>query len=152
MKLRLLFALVALSVAPLALAQVNVGDAWARATVPAQKTSGAFLRIQSAQPATLIGVESVAAHSVEIHQMRRDGDVMRMRQVKALALPAGTQVELKPDGYHLMLIGLKQPLSAGQHIPLRLTIQHADKKTEIVEVQAEVRALGAAAPTAHDMH
>jgi copper(I)-binding protein len=152
MKLRLGFAIVALSVAPLALAQVNVSDAWARATVPAQKTSGAFLRIESAQPSILIGIDSAAARSVEIHQMRRDGDVMRMRQVKALVLPPGTPVELKPDGYHLMLIDLKRPLSAGEHIPLRLKIQHADKKTEIVEVQAEVRALGAPASNAHDMH
>lgn len=152
MKLRLLSTIVALSVAPLALAQVSVSDAWARATVPAQKSSGAFMRIESAQPATLIGVDSAVAGSVEIHQMRRDGDVMRMRQVKALDLPAGKQIELKPDSYHLMLLDLKQPLSAGEHIPLRLKIRHADKKTEIVEVQAAVHALGAAAPMRHGMH
>ena len=77
--------------------------------------------------------------------MRMEGDVMRMRAVQRIALPAGRKVELKPGGYHVMLVDLKQPLAKGDKVPLTLRVEGADKKVTSIEVQAEVRDLTAAA-------
>ena len=97
------------------LAQVEVQSPWARATVPGQKTAGAYLQLKSAQGANLIGAESPVAAIVEVHEMRMEGNVMRMRAVPRLELPAGKLVELKPGGYHIMLIDLRQPLKNGRY-------------------------------------
>ncbi len=128
-----------------AFAQVEVRSAWVRGTVQGQKASGAYLEITSREAATLIGAESPAAGKAEIHEMRMEGDVMRMRAAPRIELPAGRTVELRPGGYHVMLIDLKRPLVKGDKVPLRLRIEGADKKMQTVEVQAEVRDLTAAA-------
>lgn len=132
-------------------AQTTVQDAWVRGTVAGQQASGAFMRLSSAQGARLVAAASPVAATVEIHEMRMDGGVMRMSAVPALELPAGQAVELRPGGYHVMLLGLKQPLKAGDTVPLTLTVEGRDGRREAVEVKAEVRALGAApAPAGHD--
>ncbi len=123
-------------------AQVSVGQAWARATVAQQKVSGAFLRLKSAKAGRLVEVRSPVAGRVEMHEMAMAGDTMRMREVAGIELPAGQWVELKPGGYHLMLMDLKRPIQAGEKLPLTLVIEGADKKRQSVEVQAEARALG----------
>ncbi|MBI2959810.1 MAG: copper chaperone PCu(A)C [Betaproteobacteria bacterium] len=120
-------------------AQVEVKSAWSRATVSAQKTAGAYMQLKSAQAASLVDAESPAAAAVEVHEMRMDGNVMTMRRVRKLDLPAGKVVELKPGGIHLMLIDLKQPLKKGESVSLRLKIEGKDKKVSTVEVKAEVR-------------
>lgn len=120
-------------------AQVEVKSAWSRATVPGQKTSSAYMQLKSAQAASLVGAQSPAAAIVELHEMRMDGNVMTMRRVRKLDLPAGKMVELKPGGIHLMLIDLKQPLRKGDSVPLTLKIEGRDKKVTTVEVRAEVR-------------
>lgn len=120
-------------------AQVEVKSAWVRGTVAAQKTTGAYMEITSAQGARLVGAESTAAGMVEVHEMSMDKNVMRMRAVPKLDLPAGKTVEIKPGGYHMMLIDLKRPLKKGDSVPLRLKIENKDKTVWTVEVKAEVR-------------
>lgn len=132
----------ALLVSPVALAQVTVAEPWVRGTVPAQKATGAFMKITSKQDAKLVGAASPAAKVVEVHEMAMKGNVMEMRAIDALPLPAGKAVELKPGGYHVMLIDLVKPLGKGDTVPVTLTIQDKDGRKSTVEVKAEVRALG----------
>lgn len=128
-------------------AQVEVKSAWVRGTVAAQKTTGAYMEISSARDASLVGAESTAAGALEVHRMTMDKNVMRMRAVPRLELPAGKTVELKPGGYHMMLIDLKKPLKKGDSVPIRLKIENKDKTVSTVEVKAEVRDL--TAPSEH---
>jgi copper(I)-binding protein len=120
-------------------AQVNVSDAWVRGTVPGQKATGAFMQLKSVDGGALVSVQSPVAGSVEIHEMRMEGNVMRMRVIPKLELPAGQTVELKPGGYHVMLIDLKVPLRKGDTVPITLKLQGKDGKPQDVEVKAEVR-------------
>jgi periplasmic copper chaperone A len=139
----IMLVLAALASVP-ALAQVEAKSAWVRGTVGAQKTTGAYLEITSAQGGSLIGAESASAGAVEVHEMRMDGNVMRMRAIPRLDLPAGKTVALKPGGYHIMLIDLKRPLKKGDTVPLKLKVENKDKSVSVIEVKAEVRE--AAAP------
>ncbi|MEO7403778.1 MAG: copper chaperone PCu(A)C [Burkholderiales bacterium] len=130
------------ALAQLPTASVTVRDAWARGTAGGQRASGAFMFLKSPEDAALIGAESAAAKVVEVHEMRIDDkQVMRMRQVDRIALPAGREVELKSGGYHIMLIDLITPLKPGDKFPLRLLVEGRDKKVRQVEVQVEVRDL-----------
>jgi len=131
--------LAAASVPLCAQAQVEVKNAWVRSTVPAQTASGAFMEITSREAALLVGVSTPAADSAEVHEMRMDGNVMKMRAVDKLVLPAGKPVVLGPGGYHLMLLGLKQPLKTGSKVPLALQIESAGGKRSTVNVSADVR-------------
>lgn len=126
-----------------ALAQVTVGEPWVRATVAAQKATGAFMTLTSVQPTKLVGVSSPAAGTVEVHEMKMENDMMRMRQMPALDLPAGQAVKLAPGGYHLMLLDLKQPLKEGDKIPLTLEFEDAKKVRSKVVVDAPVKPLSA---------
>jgi copper(I)-binding protein len=129
-----------LSAAPAA-AQTTVKDAWVRGTVPQQMATGLFAQITSAQGGRLVSAASPVAGVVEIHEMSMDGNVMKMRALpNGLALPAGKAVELKPGGYHVMLMDLKQPLKAGDTVPLTLVIEATDGKRETLQLQAPVRA------------
>lgn len=133
-------------------AQTTIDGAWVRGTVAQQKASGLFARITSAQGGRLVSASTPAAGVVEIHQMKMEGDVMRMGAVTALELPAGQAVELKPGGYHVMLMDLKAPLVAGQSVPVTFVVESRDGKRESVEVKAEVRALNAPAAAGHEGH
>ncbi len=130
--------------AQLASAQTTVKDAWVRGTVEQQKATGAFMQITSAQGGKLVAVQSPVAGVVEIHEMSMQGNVMSMHSIPDLALPAGQAVELKPGGYHVMMMDLKQPLKAGELVPLTLIVEGKDGKRESIEVKAPVKALGAA--------
>jgi hypothetical protein len=136
-------ALVLVAAAAPAWAQVTVSQPWVRGTVQGQKASGAFMQLKSAEGATLVGAQSPVAGVVEIHEMRMESNVMRMRAIPKLDLPAGQAVELKPGGYHVMLMDLKQPLKKGDTVPITLRIQGKDGKPQEVEVKAEVRDLAA---------
>lgn len=133
-------ALAAFSVSVFASAQVTVKEPWVRATAPHQIATGAFMQITSAKDARLVAAASPAG-TVEIHEMRMENHVMKMRQIDALALPAGQMVALKPGGYHLMLTKLAQPLKEGGTVALRLTVEYADRTRETVDVNAPVRPL-----------
>ncbi|MDN3921945.1 copper chaperone PCu(A)C [Roseateles violae] len=139
-----------LALAAQAQPQVKVEQAWVRATVAQQKATGAFFRLQSAADARLVEVKTPLAELVEIHEMAMDGDTMKMRPVASLELPAGKPVELKPGGYHLMLMALKKPIAAGEQLPLTLVFEDRDKKRQTVEIKAEARQLGA--PAAAHQH
>ncbi|MEO8298253.1 MAG: copper chaperone PCu(A)C [Burkholderiales bacterium] len=149
---RLTFLVTALLLAGAAQAQVTVTNAWVRGTATGQKTTGAFMTLTAPTDAKLVEVKSPAADIVEVHEMAMDNNVMKMRAVPALALPAGKAVELKPGGFHVMLIDLKQPLKAGDSVPLTLVIEGKDGKRETLAVKAEVRALGAPATPMDHKH
>jgi copper(I)-binding protein len=123
------------------MAQVTVKDPWVRATVSAQKATGAFMQITSAQDARLVEAKSPVAGVVEVHEMVMEKDVMKMRAVKGLDLPAGKTVELKPGGYHVMLMDLKEQMKEGATVPVTLVIEGKDKKRSTVEVKAPVKPL-----------
>jgi periplasmic copper chaperone A len=124
-------------------AQVSVSQAWVRGTVQGQKATGVFMQLKSADGAALVAAESPVAGVVEIHEMKMDNNVMKMRAVPKLDLPAGQAVDLKPGGYHVMLMNLKQPLKKGDSVQIKLKFQGKDGKPQEVEVKAEVRDLTA---------
>ncbi|HYF44510.1 MAG TPA: copper chaperone PCu(A)C [Ramlibacter sp.] len=131
-----------------------VENAWVRASVPGQRGTGGFMRITAREATQLVGVASPAAGVAEVHEMKMDGDVMRMRALPALDLPAGRTVELKPGGLHLMLQELRNPLQAGQTVPLTLVFRNARGVESRVQMQAPVavHAPGAAPAAAHHGH
>jgi periplasmic copper chaperone A len=120
-------------------AQVKVDDPWVRATVAPQKATGAFMQLTAAKPLKVVAASSPVAGVVEIHEMKMDDGVMKMRAVDALPLPAGQVVALKPGSYHVMLMGLKAPIKAGETVPLTLTVEGEDGKRTAVEVNAQAR-------------
>ncbi len=121
--------------APLLAQSVDVSGAWARATVPGQKATGAFMRLTSKDGARLVAINTPAAGVAEVHEMKMEEGVMRMRAVPGgLELPPGKTVELKPGGYHLMLMDLKQPLQKESTVALTLVFQDAkghESRTEL---------------------
>ena len=144
MKRSLNFLLLVL-VAGTAMAQTTVAEPWIRGTVAQQKATGLFAQITSAKGGRLVSASSPVAGAMEIHEMSMDGNVMKMRALpNGLDLPAGKPVALKPGGYHLMLLDLKQPLKAGDTVAVTLVIAGADKKRETVEIKVPVRALASA--------
>jgi len=134
----------ALLCAAAACAQVTVGNPWVRAPVPGQPAVGAYMEITSARTSYLIGCKSPLSRSAEVHETTMESGVMKMRPVKAIELPARQTIELKPGGYHIMLVGLKQPIKEGDTVPLTLIFESKDKTRETVEVKAPVRAFDAA--------
>ena len=133
---------------------VDVKDAWVRTSVQGQKATGAFMKITAKEGGTLVGVASPVAGVAEVHEMKMDGDVMRMRALpNGLALPAGKTVALTPGGYHVMLMDLKATLPKDSTIPLTLTFKNAKGEQSQVELKVPVAttAPGAAAgaPAAH---
>jgi hypothetical protein len=129
-----------------AFAQVTVSDPWIRATVPAQKTAGAFMQLRSPKATRLVEVQTPVAGRAEVHQMGMEGQTMRMQKVDGIDLPAGQTVNLASGGYHVMLFDLKQQLKDGEQVPLTLTFVGADKKRENVTVQVPVKPLTYTAP------
>lgn len=130
--------------APLLAQSVTVDHAWARSTVAAQTATGAFMEITSKHAAVLTGVSSPVAGIVEMHEMRMEGDIMKMRALDKVELPAGKTVRFTPGAYHLMLLELKQPLRPGDTVPLTLEIEAGDGKRSKLEIKAEVRNPGTA--------
>ena len=120
-------------------AQVTVDKPWVRTTVAQQTTSVAYMTLTSAKGGKLVSASTPVAASADVHEMKMDGDLMRMRAVDALPLPAGQPVELKPNGLHIMLTGLKAPVKAGDVVPIRLVVEDAKGKRETVDVKAVAR-------------
>lgn len=119
---------------------VKVERAWIRARLPGQDASAGYMTLTNAGSAArkLVAASTSAAGSTELHQMSMDGDVMRMRAVDAIDLPAGQTVELKPGGFHLMLMKLKTPLAKNTSVPLTLTFEDADGKRTHEEMKVPV--------------
>jgi copper(I)-binding protein len=115
--------------------QALVQDAWARPTVQGQTVGGGYFRIDGGPTADrLLSVSADIAQSVELHTMRMDGDVMRMRQLDSVDVPAKQSVEFKPGGMHVMLIGLKTPLKVGNSFPMTLRFEKAGSVSVNVRV------------------
>lgn len=155
MKKLFITGLLALTTAAWAQTTVKVEDAWVRGTVATQKATGAFMRLTPSANARLVEAKSPVAGVVEIHEMAMENDVMRMRQVPGLDLAAGRTLELKPGGYHVMLMDLKQPLKAGEQVPITLVFEDAAQKRFTQEIKAPVTALGggnAPMPMNHGAH
>lgn len=140
------FALLALAAASLTAtigvsAQTLAKDAWVRGTVASQKATGMFVQLTSPMGGKLVSVSSPVAGVVEIHEMAMDGNVMKMRAIPSLDLPAGKAVDLKPGGFHVMLMDLKQALKEGDSVPVTFIVEGKDGKRETLEVKAPVKAL-----------
>ncbi|MDD0811639.1 copper chaperone PCu(A)C [Curvibacter sp. RS43] len=131
---------------------VDVKSAWARASVPGQKATGAFMTLTAPAGATLVGVRSPAAGVAEVHEMKMDGDVMKMRAIPSLALPAGQAVELKPGGYHVMLLDLKAPLAKDSQVPITLVLRDAKGVESQLELKVPVQAVAPAGGMAGHSH
>lgn len=129
-------------------AQVTVSNAWIRATVPQQTSTGAFMQLQSAADTRLVAVQSPLAKA-ELHQMQMNGARMSMREADSVALPAGQAVNLATGGYHIMLTGLARPLKDGDSVPLSLVFEDAAKQRSTLTLKVPVKPLTYAPPAAH---
>lgn len=129
---------------------IETSGGWIRATAPGQDQAGADLAITSKQTATLIGASSPACKAVQLHTMTSEDGMMRMREVKAIELPAGKRVNLRKSGYHLMMVGLKAPLKEGETVPFTLSIKVGKQGVVKVETTAEVKSLTATEAESHD--
>ena len=133
---------------------VDIKDAWIRTSVPGQKATGAFMKITAKGGTKLVGASSPAAGVAEVHEMKMEGDVMKMRAVSGgLDIAAGKTVELKPGGYHVMLMDLKAALQKDSMVPLTLLFKDAKGAESKVELKVPVAttAPGAVAAKASDM-
>jgi len=129
--------------APPRVDKITVHDAWARASAGNASAGAAYLTlIGGTEPDQVVGVTTQVAATAEVHESFTDGGVMKMRAAPALTVPAGKTVSLAPGGYHVMLMGLKQPLIAGQSFPLTVNFAHA------APVTVEVKVLGRGASAA----
>ncbi len=127
---------------------VKIDNAWVRASVPGQKATGAFMTLTSKAGTRLTEVSSPVAGVAEVHEMAMHGDVMKMRSLSELDLPAGKAIELKPGGFHVMLLDLKGQLAADSTVPLTLTFKDAKGVESKTELSVPVRAVNAPA-TSH---
>ncbi|HEV7476571.1 MAG TPA: copper chaperone PCu(A)C [Burkholderiales bacterium] len=130
-----------------AFAQVEIENAWSRATPPGAKVAAGYLTIRNKSTAAdrLVGASSPAAARVETHVNEKQGEVMRMREVKGYEVPAKGSFELKPGGAHLMLVDVRRPFKEGDRIPLVLRFQNAGE----IKTELEVKGLGAQKGHAH---
>ncbi len=126
-------------------APVAVTEAWARASTPSAQTGAIYVTVTAAEPDRLTAVSTPFATQAEVHENRMNNGVMEMRAVPGgLAVTPGAPIHMTPGGYHIMLMGLKQPLKQGGQVPLTLTFEHAGAVT----LQASVAGPGASAPPA----
>ena len=133
-------------------APVTVDGAWARASVQGQKGTGAFMRLTAKDGARLVRAESPVAGITEVHEMKMEGDVMKMRALPALELPAGKTVELKPGGLHVMLLDLKAPLMKDTSVPITLVFQDAKGVESKLDLTVPVAAAAPGGTGAHHGH
>ncbi len=153
MKLKTLTLIAALACCTVYAQDIEVKDAWVRATVPGQKATGAFMKITAKDGARLLYVSSSAAGVTELHEMKLQGDVMSMRAVvDGLDIPAGKTVELKPGGYHVMLMDLKVTLDKDRTLPLTLVFKDLKGAERKVELKVPVAAQSSATGTTPHQH
>lgn len=135
-------------------AAVKVEGAWVRATVQGQKSSGAFMSLTAKDGAQLVGISTPVAGVAEVHEMKMEGDVMKMRALPSLDLPAGKKVDLKSGGYHIMLMDLKAPLAKDSTVPVTLLFKDAKGAESRLELKLPVAtaAPGAASAAAEHKH
>lgn len=128
---------------------VQVKDAWVRAMVAGQQSTGAYLTLTAKTATRLVAITSAVAGVAEVHEMKMEGDIMKMRAVPVLELPAGKSVHFKPGGYHVMLMDLEQPLRQGRTVPLTLFFKDAQGIESRMDLMLPVAAAApGAAPAA----
>jgi copper(I)-binding protein len=130
--------------------QIRVTEAWTRAGVPGQKVAGIYFDILSTVDAKLVAVDTAVARVAELHLMSVENGTMRMRAVRAIDLPAGQTVRLKPGGYHVMLFDLTRSLEAGERIPIQLSVEDVNGMRTRLEIGAEVRNIDGSKLRDHD--
>ena len=118
------------------LGPIQIKAAWSRATPPGGETGAAFLTVVNTGSTddSLDAAAADVAKTVELHSHIMEGNIMKMRAVPSIPVAAASTVTLAPGGYHVMLIGLNQPLHAGDHFPVTLTFRQAGKVTVMVDV------------------
>lgn len=126
-------------------APVVVEGAWARSTVAGQDTTGAYMTLTAREPLTLVGARTAVAGTASVHEMKMEGEVMKMREVEALPLVPGKPLRLAPGGYHFMLMDLKAPIKPGSTIAMTLRFRDASGAERQLPVSVPV----AAAAPAH---
>lgn len=126
-----------------------MSNAWVRPALAEQDATGGYLTIQSSEKLALVGVSTPVAEVAEVHEMRMDGDVMRMRMLERLDIEPGKALELKPGSNHLMLMALKGAVEAGQQVDLNLLFEKPDGTKIDMPVKATVRGPAGAASGAH---
>ena len=132
-----------LAAVTLAQAQVTIHAPWVRGTVPMQQASGAFMQLSADKTTRLVAAQSPVAKVAELHEMVMDNNIMKMRQIPGLDIVPGSTLDLKPGGFHIMLIELKQQLKGGDVVPITLVFEDTQTKKQFTqEVQAPVTALG----------
>jgi copper(I)-binding protein len=132
---------------------IGIDHPWARPTVTGQPVGGAYMKIANKGAADrLLSATTAVAAAVQMHTMAMDGDVMTMREVDAVDLPAGQTVEFKPGGFHLMLMGLKAPLKSGDKFAVTLRFEKAGEVVVTVRVESVAATSGAAAPGGQHSH
>jgi len=132
---------------------LKIGHPWARMTAPGQPSGGAFVKLSNTGTAAdrLVGGSTPVADHVELHSMSMEGNVMKMREVSAIDVPPGQTVELKPGAWHMMLIGLKVPLKAGDKVPMTLKFAKAGEVKVELKIE-EIAPPGAASGAAGHQH
>ena len=133
-------------------AAITIKDAWVRTAVPGQKGTGAFMKITAKDGTRLVGASTPVAGVTEVHEMKMEGDVMKMRALPGLELPAGKTVELKPGGLHVMLMDLKAALPKDSTVPLTLVFKDAKGVESKLELKLPVSAVGPGGSAAVDAH
>jgi len=124
---------------------LSIEHPWSRETAPGQTSGGGFMMVlnNGTQPDKLMSATSPLAAEVQLHSSSVEGGVMRMRRVEGgIVIPAKGRLELKPGSYHIMFIGLKQPLRKGQQVPVTLKFQRAGK----VDVKFTIQPIGSTGP------
>ncbi len=124
---------------------VVVSQAWVRPAAKGQRVTGGYLQIQAQEAVTLVGLASPVAGKAELHEMKMDGDVLRMRALAELPIAAGETAALKPGGNHLMLLDLKRPIDKGSLVPLTLKFKGANGQVFDVQVSAMAQVAAPAA-------
>ncbi len=132
-------------------AAIDVSGAWARAMVPGQTSSAIYANITAPSGAKLVAARSPLGE-VSLHEMHMEGDVMRMRDIDAVDLPPGQPVQFAPNGLHLMVTGIKQPLAAGATLPVTLRVVDRDGKSGELSVQVPVTSTPPAGVDEHHHH
>lgn len=144
--MRICLGIMALVISTAVQASVTITDAWVKPTAPGQRVAGVYLQIVSTEDAKLIGATSSIAETAEIHKMSMHEDIMRMRRLEAIELPAGKKVELKPGGYHIMLFGIENQIKNGDVVLLELVISNKNGEQE----QIHLKAVAKSTPVAHN--
>ncbi|MDX1669068.1 MAG: copper chaperone PCu(A)C [Limnobacter sp.] len=116
--------------------ELHIMQAWVRPTVPAQKSTGGYMQVMAHADGSIVGATSEFADRTEVHEMSMDGDIMRMSKVESIPMEEGDVISFEPGGYHVMFMGLKQPIEKGQEVSFELLFKDKDGALKSIPVTA----------------